>query len=150
MKFVPLCVEKHWSWVATHAKCKQCIDTRGIVCEDDSGGILAAAILDSWSYNSCQLHIAILNPFVIRRGFLNELCRFVFVVSERGVMIGITPADNEKALKFNTHAGMQEVGRIRDGFKPGVDYVITEMRRESSPWLTEEERNGWEIVSRAS
>lgn len=131
MKFVSL-QAKHWTWIKERAKPRICEDTKGIVAENDDGEILAAAVFDNWSYNSCQIHIAIDNPMVIRHGFLDEVQRYVFETAGRDQLIGITPADNVKALKFNKHAGMKEIFRLKDGYDRGIDFVVT--RKTVEDW----------------
>ena len=98
--------------------------------------IVAAIVLDSWTANSCTAHIAIEDPLVLRHGFLELGCDFIFNHANRGVVIGLVPANNHKALKFDKHIGFKEVYRIKDGYAVDVDYVILEMRRESCRWLT--------------
>lgn len=53
-------------------------------------------------------------------------------------MIGLTPADNEKSVKFNEHIGLREIGRITDGYKIGVDFIVTRIDRDTCRWLKEE------------
>jgi hypothetical protein len=52
-------------------------------------------------------------------------------------MIGLTPSNNTKSLKFNKKLGFVEVFRIEDGFDEGVDYVIQELRKENCRWINE-------------
>ena len=110
-------------------------DTRGITAEHD-GKIQAVCIFDSWSPNSCMIHIWIANPFVLKHGFAEEVFKFVFD-SGRELIIGNTPSDNPKALKFIKNIGFKEVFRVKDGFAIGVDYVITEMRKSECRYLKE-------------
>ena len=78
-------------------------DTTGIVAEKD-GEIWAITVLDNWSPNSCSVHIWIPNPLVFRHGYKEEVFDFVFG-SGRNKIIGQTPSDNPKALKFIEHIG---------------------------------------------
>ena len=124
----------HWMEIPEEARPRRCEDTRGIVALKE-GKLVAACVLDSWTENSCQIHIHIEDPFVLKHGFAEEVFSYVFSEdSGRKVIIGVTPADNARALKFITHMGFEEVGRIPDGFKDGVDYVLTTMRREECEW----------------
>ena len=118
------------------AKTRLCADTRGVVAVDDEGRVLAASLMDTWSFNSCHMHLFIENPFVIRHGFLQELFGFVFGdESGREVAIGIIAEDNKKSLKMAKHLGFKEVSRIPDGYKKGVDYVLTHLRKEDCKWI---------------
>ena len=77
---------------------------------------------------------------MIRRGFLQMAAKAIFVHGGRHVIIGLTPANNGKALEFNRRIGWKEVYRVRDGYAFGIDYVIHEMRREECRWLSKEDR----------
>ena len=124
-----------------------CEDTRGITALDDSDKVQAVCILDSWSYNSCNIHIWINSPFVLKHGFAEEIFNFVFSEeSGRTKIIGVTPADNLKAVKFIKHIGFNEVYRVLDGYKVGVDYVVTEMNKDKCRYY----QNGKERRSEGS
>lgn len=123
-----------WPWIADRAAPVLCADTQGLVALRGQR-LVAAAVFDSWSPNSCQSHIIIEDPFVLRHGFLNWAMNLVFVYNKRNLMTGLTPADNAKALKFNKHIGLREVYRIPEGYKPGVDFVLQEMRKDECRWL---------------
>ena len=103
-------------------------DTTGIVAEDEKG-VQAICVLDSWTRSACQIHIWIANPFVLKHGFAEEVFGFVFD-SGRSKIIGLTPANNEKALKFIKNIGFEEVFRIEDGYDVGIDYVMTEITKD--------------------
>jgi RimJ/RimL family protein N-acetyltransferase len=109
------------------ARPNRCEDTRGIVAED--GEIQAICVLDNWSANSCMIHIWINNPFVLKYGFAETIFEYVFG-GGRNKIIGLTPSDNPKALKFIKHIGFVEKYRIRDGYAVGVDFVLTEFTSE--------------------
>jgi hypothetical protein len=51
------------------------------------------------------------------------------------MVIGSTPSDNKKALKFIKHIGLKEVYRIPDAFNDGVDAVITMMKKDDCRWI---------------
>ena len=115
-------------------------DTRGITAEHE-GEIQAVCILDSWSPNSCMIHIWIANPFVLRHGYAEEVFKYVFDTG-RELVIGNTPSNNPRALKFIKKIGFREVFRVKDGFDKGVDYVITEMRKEDCRYVNKEAHHG--------
>ena len=118
-----------------------CEDTRGITALDENGDPQAVCVFDSWSYNSCIIHIWIKNPFVLKHGFAEEVFNFVFSEeSGRSKIIGITPADNLKAVKFIKNIGFKEIYRISDGYKVGVDYVVTEMNKDNCRYYNGQEK----------
>jgi len=131
-KFVSL-QTKHWNHIPEKARPRACEDTKGIIAINHRNEPVAAALFDTWSFNSCQIHIWIDNPFVLKHGFQDEIFNHVFDTCGRNVIIGSTPDDNPKALKFIKHMGFTEVARIKDGYKDGIDYVITEFRKDAYP-----------------
>lgn len=97
---------------------------------------------DYWTPGSVQVHIWIGNPAALRGGkWLHEVFKYAFVTCGKKVVFGVTPSDNLKAVKFNRHAGMKEVTRLKDAWDTGIDMVITEMRPDWCRWL-EERYNG--------
>ena len=124
-----------WDSIPDSARPRRCEDTKGIAAIND-GKIVAISVFDSWTVNSCMIHIWIDNPLVLKHGFAEEIFEYLFSdVSGREVVIGCTPANNEKALKFIKHIGFKEIGRIPDGYERGVDFVLTTMRKETCRWL---------------
>ena len=116
-------------WFLKRNKICQVNDVKGIVAWRDQE-ILAMVLLDTWSKNSCQIHVAIDSPIVLRHGYKEEVLDYVFQTCDRGMIIGVTPSDNKKALKFNDHIGFVEVYRIKDAHEVGIDLVVQELRKE--------------------
>ena len=71
---------------------------------------------------------------------LEEFCYYVFVTCGKEQMIGVVPATNEKALKFDKHIGFKEVVRIPDGFDHGVDYVVMTYLKSECKYIPQELR----------
>ncbi len=139
--FVPL-NEMLYSRIPEEYRPRLCVDSRGVMAVDmETHELQAAMIADSWSLNSCQTHIYIGNPFVLRHGFVEEVFGFVFGDdSGRELIIGVTPANNHKALKFIERVGFVEHSRIKDGFKKGVDYVMTLCHKKDCKYISHEPR----------
>ncbi len=105
-------------------------NVKGIMAVEgtDIKGII---VFDTWTENSCQVHIAIDTPMVFRHGFLEEAFSYIFDFCGRGIVYGITPSNDKRALKFNAHAGFVEIARLKDAHEEGVDLIIQEVRREN-------------------
>lgn len=131
---MPLMSEFEWDWILQRARPVKAEDSTGFVAYRGTK-LVGAVVFDSWSPNACMAHIAIEDPFILRHGLLEASCDFVFRHANRGVIIGLVPANNEKALRFDRHIGFTEVYRIKDGYAPDIDYVLMEMRRETCRWL---------------
>ena len=135
MHFFPLKYED-LVFIPDLARPSFCEDTKGITVTNDDGVPQAICVLDNWSYNSCIGHLWIDNPFVIRHGFGEEICRYVFGdASGREKILGIIPADNERCLRFAKHIGFKELYRIKDGYKKGVDHILTEMNKDTCRYM---------------
>ncbi len=135
MYFKPLTRDDEWEWMRQRARPVRCEDSQGIVAYDDRQKIAACCVADSFNTDSCNVHIAIDRPLAIKYGFLHEIARHIFITCNRQRMFGLVPADNEKALRLDTHMGFYEVARVPDGYATGVDYVVLRMDRETCPWL---------------
>ena len=138
MIFVPI-NPNDLHYMPIEARPKVVEDTTGIAALDDNGIPQAICVFDSWSYNSCMIHLWIENPFVLKHGFAEEVFNFVFGdESGRELIIAVMPEDNKKVLKFNKHIGFEEIYRIKDGFKKGVDYIVMNAEKKTVGTY-----NGW-------
>jgi len=140
VRFVPL-ADRHWAWIRERTNPELMANTKGIAAEDDKGKILGVCVCDTWTYNSVQLHIAIDNPIVLKNGRLQkEVFDYIFNHSGRGIALGLVPAGNEKAIRFDKKLGFVEIFRIKDGYEEGQDMVVLEMRKEDCRWIKQPEK----------
>ncbi len=147
IEFYPLVVwdeegyTDEWLLVQEHIGIRWCEDTTGIVAVDATGKMAGICVFDTWSRGSVQVHIWITNPFAIKAGFLTEISNYAFGLGGVESLIGLIPADNEKALNFDEKIGFTEVYRVKDGHAPGVDTVVMQMLKEDCRWLTIKEES---------
>lgn len=132
-------------WVIEHAGCKPCVDSKNVVLLL-KGKIVAGVQFDSWTETTAQVHVAIKNPMALRHHFLEEVFTYFFVTCGKLRLLGLTPADNAKALRFNKRIGLRETYRIKDGHAEGVDLVLQEMTRDECRWI----EHGWKEQSKRS
>jgi hypothetical protein len=135
MKFKPLTENYEFAWMDKRARPIRCEDTQGIMAYDDHGKIIACAVFDQFTVDSCYVHLAIDNPLCIRAGFLNEIAAHLFITCDIKRVFGLVPSNNRKALNFDLKIGFTEVARIPDGFETGVDYSVMCMNKEDCRWL---------------
>lgn len=135
VKITELWGRDEWDWIRKRAHPILAKDTRGFVAYRGLD-IKAVVVFDGWTPNSCQVHIAIDDPFVLRHGLLEECCDFVFDYADREVMIAKIPAMNKESLRFAEHVGFKEVCRIENGYQKDVDLVWLVMRKHECRWLT--------------
>jgi len=125
----------HIKYIPADALPRLCADTKGITAVGPDGP-MGICLFDTWTANSCQIHIWIDNPVIIKHGFLHEIFGFVFGESSgRTMVVGFTPSDNPKALKFINHVGLKEITRIPDVYGDGIDAVLTTLTKQDCRWI---------------
>ena len=134
-------------WLKARAECNITDDMNGISCFRDDH-LIGVVGLESWSHNSVTIHLAIEDPMSLRHGYPEEVFNYIFNTCDKGLVIGVTPENNPKALKFNKHMGLVELYRIKDAYDVGIDYVVQELRKENCKFLRK--RNGQEIHANAA
>jgi hypothetical protein len=135
VQFTPLNTQEEWTWFKERTHVIRCEDTQGVVAYSETGKILAIMAADSFSPDSCNVHLAIDNPIVIKHHFLHECFRHLFYTCRRAHIFGLVPANNARALKFDKHIGFKEVARIPDGVGTGTDYVVLRLDRTECRWI---------------
>lgn len=135
--FKPMTLQIEWDWVFERARPIRCDDSQGIVAYDHKG-IAAVAVIDSINADSCNVHWAIDNPFVIRSGFMHEVCRHIFHTMGKERFFGSIPQSNKKSLKFAKHIGATTVATIPDGYATGVDYHVMRIDKDTCRWIQQE------------
>lgn len=136
--FTPMVHALHWDWVKMRAAPLLCEDTCGIMAIRDTGDILAAAVFDSFTNTTCMVHLAIENPLAIRSGLLTEAANYLFHTRNRERIFGMTPSNNDRALKFNRHMGWVELYRVENAYDVGVDYVVQVITKADCKWLLDQ------------
>ena len=94
--------------------------------------IMGMTGLDDWTDSAVQAHIRIEDPRCTRL-LLRTSFGYCFQ-NQRNVVIGITPGDIPRAVKFMKGIGFKELCRIKDGNSLGVDTIISEVRAETCKW----------------
>ena len=138
ISILPMSRQEEWDFLKQRAECVLCSDTKGIVAYKD-GEIVGAVAMDTWSHNSCHIHIAVEDMLIFKHQFPEEVFHYIFNECDKGVIVGITPANNARALRFIKHIGFVEVFRLKDGFEVGVDFVCTEYRKENCRYIRNED-----------
>lgn len=146
-----LATAEHYPWLAERAGITVGPLLRAIEVVDDKGEIKGMVGYDGWTPNLVCMHVALEAPMAIRalpgsedsspfagRRFINAAFGIAFM--RRNVVIGQVIATNRKALELDLHLGFREIGRIRDGWQPGIDLIVLEMRREECRWIPVELR----------
>jgi hypothetical protein len=111
-------------------------DVRGIVAIRD-GKIGGMIFFDNWTVTACNAHQIVTTPEILIEGFLEEAWGWVFSPTggKRIVVLGIYAGDATAASLTAKRVGFQEVYRIVDGCRLGVDRVTAEMRKENCRYV---------------
>lgn len=125
------------SWLCERTGAALTDAARGVAAVDADGVTRGVVAFDLWSHNSAHAHVALDAP-VAARPLLRAAFEYAFCQADKGVLIGMVSADNERALKLDQSLGFREVARVRDGRAVGVDLVILELRREDCRFLKED------------
>lgn len=119
-------------------------DLRMICHGNKDGEIDAVVAYNGFTHRICSMHVVGDGGKWIDRELLRVCFDYVFNQCNRIAVYGHVASDNAAALKLDTHLGFNEVYRIGDAVKDGVDMVILEMRRENCRWLKDRRlHHGW-------
>lgn len=130
-----------FAWLQARAGCLLTATARAMKVTDAAGRILGMVAYDDFTKGSCVVHQAVESPVAWRR-LIPAVFIFPFEVLGLSVVVGTVPANNPRALKHTQKLGFREVYRLKDGWAPGVDMVLHELRREDcvrKRWLKAKE-----------
>jgi ribosomal protein S18 acetylase RimI-like enzyme len=123
-----------FAWLTERTGYQPAGDARGIEAVDDVGEVRGMVVFDHWTPAAAQVHVA-LESMSAARALLFEAFGYLFKQHGRSVAIGITPAENTRAMRLNRHLGFRVHHLIRDGWAPGQDLAVLELRRENCRFL---------------
>lgn len=112
---------------------------RALEAVDESGRIRGMVGYDTWMKSTCFMHVALDSPMAVRC-LVRPAFTSLFEDAGYEVAMGLTRASNIAALTLARHLGFREVYRIRDGWQPGEDLVVSEMRKVACRWLARERK----------
>lgn len=122
------------SWIAERANLVVSPTMRAIEALDETGAIRGAIAYDGWTPNSAHLHVALETPIAARK-LLRPTFRIPFEELGLGVLFAPVFSTNPRSLRLLKHLGFRIIGVMKDGWEPGTDIVMHEMRREECRYL---------------
>jgi hypothetical protein len=125
----------NWAWLASRSGCIISADFQAIEAVDASGAVRGMVGYERFTPNSVMMHMAVSSPMAWRK-LIPAAFWYAFVQLGLGLALGATPASNTSALQFARRVGFRETYRVKDGFRRGVDLVLSEMRREECRWIS--------------
>lgn len=108
---------------------------RTIQATDAKGRIRGVVAYDMWTPNACQAHMAA-DSAIAWRSLLGPAFSYPFEEAGRRLLLGIIPAHNARSVALVRRFGFREAYRVKDGWGPGDDLLVFEMRREECRWLS--------------
>jgi RimJ/RimL family protein N-acetyltransferase len=127
-----------FAWLETRASCVVSSTFKAIKAVDEQGRIHGMVGYDAWTPNSVIMSIALENPAAFR-ALLRPMFDYPFNQAGRGIALAYIVATNSRSVKLTEHVGFTLATRLRDGWEPGVDMLVYEMRKENCRWLRLEE-----------
>lgn len=106
-----------------------------VVLVNKAGDIVGSIGADHFTYNSCQLFIAIEGAAglqqLLRAGF-----DLAFNRAGMNIAYGIVNSDNAKSLRLTSKVGFKLKTKLEDGWRKGVHLMVFEMEKKACLWLT--------------
>ena len=137
-EFCAMSTEGEFQWFQQSTRVIRCEDSLGLMAyREPFQPPVAGAVFDSFSVDSCNVHLAVLDPWVLRHGFLTLIADYAYDYLNRARMFGLVPENNQKALKLNTHIGFKRIAHIPDAVDTGVGYVVMRLDREDCRWRSQ-------------
>lgn len=127
---------EHFAWLVERTGFQPSPALTAIEAVDAGGRIVGMVGYDDWTLASCRMHMA--GAAIAARALLRPAFEYPFVQLGLELVIGYTPGDCRRALRFARHVGFREAHVFRGGWSAGVDLHVFEMRRGECRWL---ERN---------
>lgn len=90
---------------------------------------------DDFTASSCQIHVWLADAHAVSKDLICESFGYIFNQLNLMLVIGITPCNNAAALRLNERIGFKRTYTVKDGYAPGVDLAIQELRKEDCRWL---------------
>lgn len=128
------CEPQDFAWFAERTNLGLCSDVRGIKAVDSAGRIQGMVLFDRWTFSSAHAHVALDSPFA-GRVLLRAAFQYVFEDCGRSILLGMVAKRNQRSLWLAHNLGFALRHVVKDGFAPGNDLVLLEMRREACRWL---------------
>lgn len=124
---------EHYRWIQERTQCSMTPGFRALEALDH-GRIAGMVGYDFWTPAAVNMHVALEDPRsclpLIKHAF-----RLPFEAVGKAMVLAVIVSDNVKSIEFVKRLGFRETYRVKDGWSPGVDQVLFEMRRDECRWI---------------
>lgn len=131
-----------WEWMNRKTRLNWSTDLRTIATMREDGTIGAAVGFNAWTFSSCWMHVAFDNPHAMSRKIIRAAFEYPFILCGMEAVYGLTPKDNEEALRMNEKLGFRKIAET-------IDCVMFEMTADECRWIKEKE-HGRQGISTSS
>jgi len=111
-------------------------DFKAFICVDKIGNIIAVIAYDDFIGRTCRLQVEG-NGNWVSRDLMVASAYYPFVELDLVAMFANASADSAQSMELLERVGFEEIYRIPDGIRPGVDMVGYRMDRANCRWLKE-------------
>ena len=112
----------------------------GIVAYNaDTFETLAVLVAQEWTFNACFVHWVVLDKFVFKHGFIEEIANWLFTIANRKKLYALVQSDNKNSLSVCEKMGFREKVVLEEAVDDGIDFVLLEVKREDCPYWTQPE-----------
>lgn len=111
--------------------------TMQVISRSEGGVLLGGSVFENFTGEggSIAMHAAGFAPNWVNRDLLWATFDYPFRQLQCTRVFGQVPANNDKALKFNSNLGFKELVRL-EGVFPDGDMILMQMLREDCRFLT--------------
>jgi hypothetical protein len=118
-----------FGWLAQKTGCAVTTDFNAIKAVDEAGTVHGMTGYCDWTQNSVRMHMAVESP-IVWRSLLRPALEYPFCQVGVGMVLGVIRGGNAKSLRFSRGVGLEEIFRLKDGFRKGEDWVFLQLRKE--------------------
>lgn len=122
---------EHFGWLQQRTGCVLTSDFRALEARQGAR-ILGMVGYCNWTPNSVEAHMAV-DSAIAWRALLPHV--FAYPFESRDAMLAVIPENNPRSLALTRRFGFRETHRVRDGWAPGCDLILFELRRAECRFL---------------
>lgn len=119
-----------WEWMHRRVLLPWSSDLKTIGVMRNDGSIAAAVAFNSWTHQSCWMHVAFDGPHSMTRDLIRAAFKYPFVDAGKAAIYALPHTDNADAMRFIPKMGFKQLAQT-------VDCTIFEMKAEDCRWIKE-------------
>lgn len=109
-------------------------NAKAIKAIDATDTIRGMVAYDNWTTTAVQAHMLVESP-IVWRSLVGPAFRYPFEEAGKTLLLGLIPEHNRRSVEMTYRLGFQIAHRVLDGWAPGDDLLLFEMRKSDCRWL---------------